>query len=91
MEKKGIHSVEKVRDVLECPVCHFPLPSVFTTSIYQCDNGHIVHENCREKTKECSRCQIELRDQRSFVKKRMSSNESEDVSIFWNQIVNFIR
>ena len=82
MEKGGILLVEQIRDVLECPVCHSPLPSVITTSIYQCDNGHIVHENCREKTEECSRCQIELRDQRSFVKERISSNENEDVSIF---------
>ena len=82
MEKKSISSSEKIRDVLECPVCHSPLPSVITTSIYQCDNGHIVHENWREKTEECSRCQIELRDQSSFVKERISSNESEDVSIF---------
>ena len=80
-------TADENRDVLECPVCHSPLPSVFTTSIYQCDNGHIVHENCREKTKECSRCQTELRDQRSFVEEQISSNESEDVSIFWLQIV----
>ena len=83
MEKEGAPSVEKVRDVLECPVCHFPLPSVFTTSIYQCDNGHIVHENCREKTKECSRCQVELTDQRSFVEERINSNELDDVSKFF--------
>ena len=80
MENGGISSTEKIRDVLECPVCHFPLPSVFTTSIYQCDKGHIVHGNCREKTKECSHCQVELRDQRSFVEEQIHWNELENVS-----------
>ena len=80
MEKEGSPLVEQICDILECPVCHFPLPSIFTTSIYQCDNGRIVHENCREKTKECSRCQVELTDQKSFVEERIHLNEVEDVS-----------
>ena len=79
MEPENSISVERIRDILECPVC---LESPSCTPIYQCDNGHIVCKSCREKMSNCSLCQVELRDQRCRVAEEILSDTLKNVSTF---------
>lgn len=44
------------KSYLDCPVCYDTLVS----PIYQCQNGHIICNNCIEKLAQCGECRVTL-------------------------------
>ncbi len=50
---------------LECPVC-LEVPRVGPIS--QCDNGHLLCKDCRQKMSDCPVCTSKLRINRSLVR-----------------------
>ena len=54
-----VRSAQELKVDLECPVC-LSLPE--DGHIYQCENGHIVCNNCHQRLKRCPQCRKVLGD-----------------------------
>ena len=57
MSKNLSQKVADLKRNLECPVC-LSLPK--STPIYQCENGHIICNACRERVSHCPQCNMLL-------------------------------
>ena len=53
----GDKSVEKIQNILECPVCYQTPKN--PEKIQICSNHHIVCENCKSKIDKCPTCRTE--------------------------------
>ena len=63
---------QEIKDHLECPVC-LEIPK--STKIYQCENGHIVCEQCFSKSavKICPLCRESMFKTRSLITEQVLS------------------
>ena len=71
MDQKQMQFIESIKDVMdECPVC---LNICRSKTIYQCENGHIVCEQCYPKltVKNCPKCRNEMFKTRSLVSEKI--------------------
>ena len=62
-KRKGIRSIEDLREELECPVC---LVAPTKGPVYQCDSGHIHCHSCRPGLQECPTCRGPIGDTRAL-------------------------
>ena len=60
----------KLREELECPVC---LTTPNTGPVFQCNNGHLICCNCREKLVTCPVCRVQLGYSRNLTSEKMIS------------------
>ncbi|CAL8133601.1 unnamed protein product [Orchesella dallaii] len=52
--------VSATKTYMECPICF----EILTAPIYQCQNGHIICNNCINRIQFCGECRIPLGDSR---------------------------
>ncbi|ODM94886.1 E3 ubiquitin-protein ligase Siah1 [Orchesella cincta] len=52
--------ISATKTYMECPVCF----EILTAPIYQCQNGHIICNNCINRIEFCGECRIPLGDSR---------------------------
>ena len=58
----------QIKDILDCNVC-FSVP--VTKHIYQCNNGHLLCEDCNKKLTSCPCCRDPLSNVRSLVAEKL--------------------
>ena len=69
--KQPRNSVESIKDVIEgCPVC---LNICRSKTLYQCENGHVVCDQCypKLKPKNCPTCRNEMFKTRSLILEKL--------------------
>jgi len=69
-EIKELGSTSVIMKSLECPICQgVPLPP-----IWNCENGHIACDQCRNQLKECGLCRSEFTGGRNFFMEEVVNN-----------------
>ena len=83
LQKKSDNLKATLREQLECPVC-LSVPN--TCPVFQCNNGHLICCNCREKLVTCPVCRVPLGYSRNLTSEKLISILCSDKNEPSNQI-----